>query len=330
MMPLALLALVAACIGESGKPLPQSVGLPTQPPATPTTPQPTTGTLRVSVVTTGAEFVPYGYAVMIDGAIASLTAPTAATTLVLAPGAHEVRLGGVPLDCVRADGERRAVNVTAGRESLTSFEIDCTARDTVPTDTLPAVHVSVTVATTGVDLDASGYFVSFERQPAGPRTYRTGREVAANDSIALMLPVGSFQVYLFGVAPNCSASRQLISFESLSADVLVKFTVTCAAIPDAQGIQVTTVTTGENPDTDGYTVTVGNDLDMNGDTFGSSRAIGANASIMVTKVPVGYFIVSLSGVAKNCIVVPSAAVGTAVVENRTSSVKFQILCFTPR
>jgi hypothetical protein len=329
MMPLVLMALVA-CIDNPVVPPRQAVGLPTQPPATPTTPQPTTGTLRVTVFTTGAEFAPYGYAVMIDGAIASLTAPTGATTLVLAPGPHEVRLGGIPLDCTRPDGDRRTVNVTAGRESVESFQIDCTARDALPPDTLPAVHVAVTVATTGADLDASGYFVAFERQPAGTRTYRTGREVAANDSIALMLPVGSFDVHLYGIAPNCSASQELIRFEALAADVLVKFTVTCAAIPDGQGIQVTTVTTGESPDADGYTVTVANDLDMNGETFGSSRAVGANGSVMVPKVPAGYYIVVLSGVATNCIVVPSASMGTAVGENRTSSVKFQVLCFTPR
>jgi hypothetical protein len=328
-VPLVLMALVA-CIDDSVVPPRQTVGLPTQPPATPTTPQPTTGTLRVTVFTTGAEFVPYGYAVMIDGAIASLTAATAATTLVLAPGPHEVRLGGIPLDCTRADGDWRTVNVTAGRESVESFQIDCTARDTVPPDTLPAVHVSVTVATTGVDLDASGYFVSFERQPAGTRTYRAGREIAANDSMALMLPVGSFDVHLYGIAPNCSASQELIRFEALAADVLVKFTVACAAIPDGQGIQVTTVTTGENPDADGYTVTVAADLDMSMEPFGSTQPVGANGSVMVPKVPAGYYIVLLSGVATNCIVVPSASVGTAVVENRTSSVKFQILCFTPR
>jgi hypothetical protein len=324
-----LMALFVACSEDAHVPPRLSSGLPTAPPAPPP-PQPTSGTLRVAVVTTGAELAPYGYAVMIDGAIASLTAPNAVTTLDVAPGPHEVQLGGVPLDCARAGSMQRAVTVIAGRETLESFAISCTAPDTVASDTLPSVRVSVTVVTTGPDLDASGYYVGFERQPAGTRTYRTGRQVTANDSIVLMLPVGSFDVRLFGVAPNCSASQEFTRFEALSVDVLVKFTVTCAAIPDEQGVRVATVTTGDDPDTDGYTVTVANELDMNSETFGSSQAVGANGSVMVPKVPAGYYIVWLSGVAKNCIVVPSTSVGTYVAENQMSSVKFQVLCFTPR
>jgi hypothetical protein len=321
-----------ACIDDPHLPPQQSVGPPTAPPSTPTpptTPSQGTGTLRVAVVTAGAEVAPYGYALMVDSAIVSMIAPNAVTTLDVPPGPHDVRLGGVPLDCTGDGRAVRSVTVTTGRETLESFAIACRTPEAPPPDTLPTVRISVKVVTTGVDIDAHGYFVGFERQALGATTYRTGRQIAANDSIVLMLPTGTYSVRLFDLASNCTASQEFDGFEARSADVRVNFTVTCAAIPERQGFQITTVTTGTNPDTDGYAVSIVNDLDMDPEEFEWSGTVGANGSVTVPRIRTGYFLVFLSGVAKNCIVVPSALLPGWVGPDTMSSVEFQVLCFPP-
>lgn len=206
--------------------------------------------------------------------------------------------------------------VTAQRSS--GLPTAPTAPDTMPPP--PPVRVSVVVVSTGVDIDPSGYYAQFERQLGGTAPYWGGRDLATNDSVALTLPVGSYAAGLVAVAPNCTVSPAYVSFEAKAADVLVKFTVACVVIPDEQGIRVTTVTTGVDPDTDGYTVSVENDLDENGESFGWNGTVASNGSVMVPKVPEGALSVRLSGVAKNCIVVPSYSVSTSVAQGQMSSV----------
>lgn len=327
LVAVSLLAL--GCTEQYTGPRARSSGLPTEPAPPPPTPAATSGKLRVAVITEGAELAPYGYAVMLDGVITSLTAANEVTTLDVSVGSHQLQIGGIPPEC-DGDGRRsRPVTVVAGAETTESFAITCSTSEALTPDTLTPVRVSVKVVSEGPDVDPNGYYVRFERQQRAKWAYWTGSALGANDSIALTLPVGSFAVSLIGVAPNCMVAPGFLQFEAESADVLVKFTVACTALPDSQGIRVTTVTTGAELDTDGYTVHVENDLDENGDTFAWSGPVASNGSLMVPKVPMGVFRVWLSGVARNCIVVPSFSASMWVETNETSSVKFQVLCFTP-
>ena len=87
--------------------------------------------------------------------------------------------------------------------------------------------------------------------------------------------------------------------------------------PPARGqIRVTTVTTGTEPDPDGYTVR----LDTSPD-----RTIADNASVTLSADP-GEHAVELSGVAGNCAVVGDARRVVTVESDQVTDVAFQITC----
>ncbi|MDH3198627.1 MAG: hypothetical protein OEO21_10350, partial [Candidatus Krumholzibacteria bacterium] len=93
---------------------------------------PTTGSIRVNVVTGGQNLDPDGYvaAVSIGGGFDRLEAVNTNGYVVvpdLAPGAHTVRLQGVASNCVVGGSNPRSVNVVAGSMSQTTFNVTCSA-----------------------------------------------------------------------------------------------------------------------------------------------------------------------------------------------------------
>ena len=88
----------------------------------------------------------------------------------------------------------QTVSITAGSTTTASFAISCTA---IPT----SGSVTVTAATTGVDLDADGYSVTVDGDPA------SAQPLGRNGSVTFSgLLAGSHSFTLIGIAPNCSAA----------------------------------------------------------------------------------------------------------------------------
>lgn len=117
-----------------------------------------TGNLEVRAETTGEDLDEDGYTVRIDGELAGSVPPNGFSVFSdIASGARTVALGDVAGNCTVADGDGRDVEVPFGGETVAvTFSVEC-ARPS---------NLSVTVSTSGSDLDPDGYIVLLDGDPA--------------------------------------------------------------------------------------------------------------------------------------------------------------------
>jgi TolB protein len=89
---------------------------------------PTTGTLEITTVTTGAESDPDGYTVQVDaGTAQAISAAGSLQNSNLSAGNHTVKLAGVAANCGVAGENPRTVGITAGEPNTVAFQVSCTA-----------------------------------------------------------------------------------------------------------------------------------------------------------------------------------------------------------
>ena len=144
-------------------------------------------------------------------------------------------------------------------------------------------------------------------QPIGPNATAPVNSIGA----------GTHSVQLLGVAEHCTldgANPRSVVVPGGGA-VSVTFTLSCQVTTGS--IEVTTATSGPDPDTDGYTFAIDG---------GSSQPIGANATIGVAGVPAGARSVRLSGAAQNCVIEETNPQTVAVTAGNTAAVAFTIVC----
>jgi Tol biopolymer transport system component len=87
--------------------------------------------------------------------------------------------------------------------------------------------------------------------------------------------------------------------------------------PTAGSLEITTATTGPEPDADGYVITVDD---------GSQTVIGANATFQLHNVEPGDHSVQLAGVAENCAVAGENPRSIQVEAGKTASLDFVVTC----
>lgn len=174
----------------------------------------TTGTIRVSVATSGSPADPDGYVASLDGTEPGLPIATDGSVSFtgVAPGNHTVALTGLAANC-RVDGEpSRGVSVAAGATSELSLAVSCAA---------PTGSLELSTATTGAPVDPDGYAVSVDG--GAPQA------IASNGTLRLDdLTLGNHLVLLSGIAANChldGANPRAV--EVLAAPATVTFTLTC-------------------------------------------------------------------------------------------------------
>ncbi len=186
----------------------------------------------------------------------------------------------------------------------------CGGDNAGPSDPAQGGSVQVTATTTGDDLDADGYTVAV----AGSGT----RNLAPNGSTTFTgVSTGQHQVELSGLAANCSVTSANPAAASVSggATASVSFQVVCGALTGF--IQVSTSTSGDDLDPDGYAATLDGDSD---------RSIGLNGVTTFSGVAVGQHQVELTGIADNCSVSVSNPAATAVAAGETAQVSFNVTC----
>jgi hypothetical protein len=171
--------------------------------------------------------------------------------------------------------------------------------------------VQVNVVTSGSPADPDGYAVSID---AGPP-----ESVSVNGSVTFEdLPSGGHTVLLTGLAANCTVEGDNPRTVSVEAGETAEttFNVTCAA--EAGSIAVTTTTTGESVDPNGYTVSIDG---------GAGQAIDANSTVTITGLNAGEHSVELGDVASNCSLggLANPMIAT-VVAGETSEVTFALSC----
>jgi len=269
------------------------------------------GSLGVTTVTTGADFPP-GYGLVVAGA-GYQRAPGAlvngSVTLVVPAGDYSVTLGGVsggglPPNCAVIGANPQSVTITAGATSQVAFAVTCGSG---------APSLRVTIATTGGDLDATGYRVNvlgFGFQDGAP---------VNGSSPFYFIPPGEYQVELQDIASNCAVSganpQAVTVTDGATADLA--FTVTCSSAANGS-IRVTTVTTGEDVDPNGYWV--------GALPLAYAVAVPANGSLTFAALPPGAYEFSLMDVASNCAVVGAEWQTVTVTPGATSDLTFAVTC----
>jgi Tol biopolymer transport system component len=176
---------------------------------------------------------------------------------------------------------------------------------------VPALEIRT--ATSGTELDPDGYGVTIDADPA--------RAIGLVDSLFVdPLAAGPHAVTLGGLADNCSVTGGPTVSVTVEAGktATVVYAVFCG--PTHGRIVVTTVTTGDSLDPDGYAVQV--------DDTGQGP-IGPNDSLPIGGVAPGDHQVTLSGVAANCSVGGDNPRSVTVTAGGEDSVTFAVSCARP-
>jgi Tol biopolymer transport system component len=176
--------------------------------------------------------------------------------------------------------------------------------------------VQVTAATSGADPDPDGYGVTVDgsdRGMLGVSGTLTVEELAPGDHL----------VGLSGVAGNCQVQGENPRTSSVTAGATATaaFAIACTALPANSGtLQITTVTSGSNPDPDGYTVAIDG---------GTPQSISLSATLTISGIAMGPHVVTLGGIAPNCGVEGANPIGITITTGQTASADFTISCTVP-
>ena len=266
---------------------------------------PANGSIEIRTTTKGPEPDPDGYAVSINnGAEVNLGANATHRVEDLGPGDHSVELRDVTANCTVAGENPRSVSLEAGSNATVDFNVTCG---------LTTGSMRVTTSTSGVSPDPDGYTITLNGSDRGALA-------VTGESRLEALAAGEHVVGLSGVAANCQVTGENPRSVTVAAgtEVTVAFALICAAPPAVTGtLRVTTSTSGQSPDPDGYAFSVDG---------GAGQPIGTTASTTVDAVATGDRVVALSGVASNCTVQGTNPRPVTVATGATAEVAFAVTC----
>ncbi len=243
--------------------------------------RPFNGAVRVVTTTTGPDQDVDGYVLVVDGDAHEIGSNTSVVVDEVPAGSRIVEILGVAANCVARTSTFIRLTLIGGDTVEVSFSFDCSSRQP-ETGTL-----QVSTTTTGPSPDPDGYLVSVDDGP--PTTIPTN-----GNALLTGVLVGTRLVGVSGVAGNCAVSGPNPRSATVSGTevVVLTFSVVCTTPPPSTGsLRITTATTGDDPDPDGYTISVDN---------GVPQPVGANATISIASVAAGLHTVTLSGLAPNC------------------------------
>jgi hypothetical protein len=268
----------------------------------------TTGSITVTTQTNGSSPDLDGYTIRIDGTDhGAIGSNDQQTVNGISAGSHTVTLSGVAGNCTIDGDDQRTVNLSDGGTATVGFTVTCSA----PAPDTGALHI--TTSTTGADQDADGYSFTID-QGAPQNIDASGQATVGN------LSAGKHTVQLSGIADNCTVQGDNPRSVTVSADgtTEVPFDVSCTATSGA--IEVTVSTSGDQPDQNGYDVT----LDGT-----STQHVAVTGSVTFTQVPPGTRTLVLGDVAENCTVTGGNSQSVTVTASQTSKITFSVSCPTP-
>jgi Tol biopolymer transport system component len=176
---------------------------------------------------------------------------------------------------------------------------------------LPSLEILT--ATTGTELDPDGYAVVVDTSPPRP--------MGLVDSLIVdPLPDGPHSVTLEDLAANCAVTggSNVTATVERGKTATVSYAVVCG--PTHGRVIVTTTTTGQSQDNDGYQV----ELDDMGD-----GPIGTSDTLEIGGVAPGNHLVTLSGVAPNCSVAGDNPRTLNVTAGGADTAAFAVGCVRP-
>jgi hypothetical protein len=186
----------------------------------------------------------------------------------------------------------------------------------IPGPTRPDVLVSV--FTIGVDRDADGYLVHAGDSPA--------TVVPAEGTVGLLLEAGTYDVWLDGVAPNCtlqSPASVRVTIAPDEPDPVVEFRLECRAVTAA--VEVAAPTSGRDFDPDGYTVI----LDKGSPSF-RIATLFPDGTVTLESLAPGTHVVALENLSDNCALSGSSSIEFGVIAGGltrdTARIVFGVSC----
>jgi Tol biopolymer transport system component len=146
------------------------------------------GAVRIITSTTGPD-ADEGYQVSVSGQRHTMVDANGSVTLDSIPsGEYSVMLSGVSPNCVQ-EAQVQTVTVDAAQTTEVRFGVACSALGTL----------RVSAATTGDDVDATGYHVAI----VGPGFSNSAQLAADGEFVVRRLMPGDYTIYVSNVAVNC-------------------------------------------------------------------------------------------------------------------------------
>ena len=278
-----------------------------------------TGVIEVTTATSGVDLDANGYQVSLDGGTPQAVGVNGVVRFSgVSGGDHLVSLGDAAPNCLVSGENPRTLPVAVGGVTRD------TARTTFAVACEPATGTArIITATTGADPDPDGYRMvvdCYDYYGYACYYYYHAEQMSPNDTVVLAgVPSGSHTFQIDGVAQNCTVTGENPRTVHVTggATTEVTFTVTCAA---TGSMQVTTATTGVDPDPNGYGVV------LDGAIMDTSAVVGANASVSISNLVAGDYSVTLFGVAANCDLVGPNPRTVSVPSGGTAAVAFDVTC----
>lgn len=143
--------------------------------------------------------------------------------------------------------------------------------------------------------------------------------VSSNGSVTVQgIPPGTHAVELDAVPSNCVVDgpnpRETVVAEAGTSEV--SFVVSCEAVPRGH-LSVTTTTSGEDLDPDGYEVSVDG---------GTATPIGLDDTLTFSDLSIGDHQVELTGLASNCAIQGENPRSVPVADGQTTPTTFAVVC----
>jgi dipeptidyl aminopeptidase/acylaminoacyl peptidase len=167
----------------------------------------------------------------------------------------------------------------------------------------------VATSTGGNAPDPDGYLLTVDGVAS--------RALSPIDTAEIGLPAGQHTLRLLGVAEHCSLSPESpLDVAVSSGDTTsLAFEVICSAT----GVSITTTTTGQNIDPDGYRVEVD----------GTDRGIVPSNGTVLIRLEPGSRTIALTSLAPNCEVEGAGPRSVTVVDNEVAPIEFAVVCTAP-
>lgn len=271
-----------------------------------------TGELQVVVTTAGPDTDPNGYTVRIGGVADSTVQPNDTLSITgLAPGAHQVQLTDLTTDCAVSGTNPKSVTILQKigirqpPPSVAIFQVTCG---------VGTGSVLVKTSTTGDPPDPDGYQLLLDGVDQG--------NIRVQDAVTLtgVTTSQAHDIALGGVDANCQLQGDNPRAFQVTpgTQVEVEFIVTCQApAVEVGALQVTVTTAGEDPDPDGY------GLSLDG---ASAQPVGINATVTISGLSAGNHQLRFTRVADNCQVQGGATVSVTIIANDTVEVSQTVAC----
>jgi TolB protein len=184
---------------------------------------PTTGYIRLAVVSSGIDRQESRFIFQVDDNALSTGDSSAVTFSRLAPGIHVASLlaavddsDGLRSNCRVVGDNPRSVTVAVGDTTQVTMNVTCTARP----------NVTVSVTTTGTEIDADGYVLSLSGPfEADAQWFELPIPTSGTNATRSLAP-GTYAIALTGVAGNCyppgRAFRQVVITQDTTLSVAVR------------------------------------------------------------------------------------------------------------